>query len=182
MICLILCLNGCTSLPEVDITHPQFEPPCKVAIIPFGNQTKDPTISRILYRILLSQLVQTKTFQVIPEGEVRQFMLVNRIFPGQPLSPEKLRLLSQKSGADAVIGGEVLQVVNKRGDVQLAFNIWVRDAHTGKLLWWTHHRRTGKEYQKILHFGRIYTITGLANRMIVEVLKEWREKGLTGCG
>ncbi len=179
---LIICLVGCSSLPEVDITYPQLEPPCKVAIIPFGNQTKDPTISRILYRILLAQLVKSKIFEVIPEGEVRQFMLVNRVLPGQPLSPDKIKLLAQKSGADAIIEGEVLQVVNdKKGDVQLAFNLWVRDAHTGRLLWWTHHRRTGKEYQKILHFGRICTITGLANRMITEVLKEWRDKGLTGC-
>ncbi len=170
-----------SSLPRVDVVRSGLKHPCRVIILPFVNQTDNPSIGRFLYRILFSELIESNMFQVVPEGTVRRFMTMERCLIGQPLSPELTKLLAKRTGAEAIISGEVIQVVDRGEDIQLAFNIWVRDIQTGKLLWNTYHRRSGEDYRKALHFGRIYTLTGLAKRMVDEVIKSWQKRGLGGC-
>ncbi len=179
---VIFIIYGCSSsLPRVDVVHHGLKHPCRVIVLPFVNQTDSPSAGRFLYRILFSELVESKMFQLVPEGTVRRFMTMERCLIGQPLSPELTKLLAKRTGAEAIISGEVIQVVDQGEDIQLAFNIWVRDIQTGKLLWNTYHRRNGEDYRKALHFGRIYTLTGLAKRMVDEVIKAWQKRGLGGC-
>lgn len=179
---LILLVYSCSSsLPRVDVVEKNLKHPCRIIILPFMNQTDNPCVARLLYRILFSELVESKMFQVVPEGTVRRFMTMERWFIGQPFSPDMTKILAKKTGADAIISGEVIQVVDEGEKIQLAFNIWVKDIQNGKLLWNTYHRRSGEDYRKALHFGRIYTLTGLAKHMVDEVIKSWQKRGLGGC-
>ncbi len=179
---LLIGLWGCGSdLPRVDVTRGVSARPCRVAILPFINQTKHPTVARLVYRVLIAQMVETQSFDVVEEGAVRHFLVMERCPLGQEPPARVVRLLGEKTGAQAVISGEILKAKEEGNDVSLAFNIWVRDAKTGRLLWSTYHSREGEEYRKALHFGRIWTLTGLAQKMVSEIVDSWKKRGLGGC-
>ncbi len=180
---LILFLTyGCASsrLPRLDVA-PHYFRPCRIVLIPFKNETNDPAISRLLYRVFMNALIEDPSFQVIPEGQVRHFMIMERLLIGKNISPSLRKLLAQRMKAQALVSGRVLKLEKKNDNIKLAFIIEVRDIKTGKLLWSTYHARTAEEYRKILHFGRVYTVTGLVERMVQEVLDQWHAKHLGGC-
>ncbi|WP_456431522.1 hypothetical protein [Thermosulfuriphilus sp.] len=179
---LVIGLWGCgADLPRIDVVRGVSERPCRIAILPFINQTEHPTVARLVYRVLLAQLVGTRSFEVVEEGAVRHFLVIERAPVGQEPPARVVRLLGNKIGAQAVISGEILEAKEEGGNVSLAFNLWVRETKTGRLLWSTYHSRRGEDYRKALHFGRICTITGLAQKMISEIVAEWQKKGLGGC-
>ncbi len=180
----VICLSviaGCAGrLPKVETLHVPEVRLCKVALIPFKNETKNPVIARIFYRILMSKLVSEAKLDVVEEGAVRSFMMYEYILPGSSFNLEMLRLLKKRTGAQAVIGGRILEVKEK-GEVKLSFYLWVKDTESGEMLWSVYHSKTGREYQRILHFGRVSILSRLADRMLDEVIEKLREKGLKGC-
>ncbi len=148
----------------------------KVAILPFKNYTKNTTISRVIYRELLNKLVQSKYFTVIEEGEIRNFYIKNKIYPGEYPSYSAFVSLKRKTGVNVVVSGEVLKADSRRGSLNIALLLWVRDITTGKLLWTTYYNKSAEEYGKILGFGKIYSLAELAERMIDDILIVWEKK------
>ncbi len=173
---------GCASpLPRLDINKSQSFRPCKIVVFPFKNETKNPVVARLVYRLFVNEISNDSTFRVVPEGWVRHFMMMERCLVGEDITPSLMKLLAKRTNAQAIITGEILQFERKGDDIKLSFVINVRDINTGKLLWSTYHSRTAEEYRKILHYGRIYTVTGLAKNMIHEILEQWRNNKLGGC-
>jgi len=179
---LLFLLTNCgIHLPQTELSYKGKRHPCHVAILPFTNETKQVRLGRLVYRIFLSQLSMSKDFQVIEEGRVRNLLRLERCLVGHEPPPRVLRVLGQRLKVEAIITGTVLEAEEDPEHVSLAFIIWVRDSKTGDLLWSTYHARRGEEYQKVLHFGKVFTLTSLTERMVQEILNDWEKKGLGGC-
>ena len=137
---VLFLLWGCGGkhLPQVSLVGKSQHPPCRIAILPFKNQSKYPMAGLMLYRTLMAQMAQSKDFQVIEEGSIRRIFLRGKVYPGQSLSPEIRSMICKITRADALLSGEVLDAEEQSKRVQLAFNLRVRNAQTGHLLWTTY--------------------------------------------
>jgi len=180
---LIFWVAGCGArLPQTELSSfKEAKHPCRVAVLPFTNETKHYRLGRLVYRIFLTQLTNSKDFEVIEEGQIRSFLRLQRCLVGQEPPPRVLRMLGARLEVDAIIGGTVLAAGEGQEGVFLSFMVWAKDATSGKLLWNTYHSRTGEEYLKVFHFGRVTTFTRLAKMMVQEVVRDWEKRGLGGC-
>ena len=145
----------------------------KAVVLPLKNNTKNIRGGRIIYRELLATLINDKRFNPVEEGEIRNFMIRNRLFIGDIPNFNQLQQLKKLTKADIVISGNILTIDTHEGDIKISLILWARDINTGKLLWTTYYIKKGEEYRKIMHFGKISTIGGLASRMMDEIVKSW---------
>jgi len=158
---------------------------CRVAVLPFSNESKYPMGGLLLYRVFLAEVIASRRFVVVGEGDVRKVMAQQRLVPGETPGDEFYRALVEGLGVDVVVTGRVIQMeeVRKGREVEprVAFWIEVRDAKNGRVIWSTYNRKKGGDYRKLMHFGVISTVTALAKRMCDEVLRDWEKEGLGGC-
>ncbi len=149
----------------------------KVVLLPLKNNSKNIAAGRIIYRILLSDLIKSERFEPIEEGEVRNFMQKNMLYPGDIPNYNQLSILKSITKADILIGGDVLDAGNINGDVKITLILWARDINNGKLLWTTYYVKRGDDYRKIFHFGKVYSIGELSLKMIDDIVKSWEREG-----
>ncbi len=171
-------LQQLSPLPTKDI--------CRVAVLPFLNESNYTQADLIVYKIFMAEFNTSTTFQVSQEGDVRKAFRQLQIYPQQKPSFDQLRILADRLGAQLLITG----TVNEAGEVtaggmpnsHLVLTLQIIDAQSGRTLWNTYHKRDGQEYQKVMHFGLVATISGLARRMCREIIAAWLEGGLKACG
>ena len=183
----LLCLSACG--PKVPSLHKfasiSHEKACRVAVLPFVNETDYPLADLIFYRIFLSELVQTGLFDVAQEGDIREAINDLKIRPGQRSTVEQVNILGDRLGVGVVITGTVVEMSERRTarslDPIAAISLDILDAGSGRRLWTTYHRREGRRYRKVMHYGMLNTASSLAGRVSEEVLKLWVEQGFRGC-
>jgi TolB-like protein len=180
-------LSACRpSLPTLDKLAPlPGEKICRIAVIPFASETNFPQAESIFYRVFLSELVRSGQFDVVQEGDVREVLYDLRILPGQQPQREQMKILGDRLGISLAITGSIVEMaeVPKRQEINpiLAVTVRIVNAESGDTLWSTYHRREGEQYRKIMHFGMINNVTGLAHRISDEILARWLRGGLSGC-
>jgi len=185
---LIFALSGCSvqSGPQVRLaaTRAQ-EDLCKLAVLPFLNETGRDTAAMQAYRIFSSELIGSGNYHVEPEGEVFFFLNRNRLKLGDTLNSQLYATLAQQIEVDAVIRGRVLELDYVKGaggrTPRCALQVEIVSAEDGELLASTYHRRSGSDYQKVLHFGVIRTTSGLLAQVSREIIEAWEKKGLNHC-
>jgi len=159
---------------------------CRIALLPFSNETRFPVGGLLLYRVFQAELVTTRIYEVVSEGDVRKLLVQYRILPGDVPGKEFYEALVKSLGVDAVIEGRVIQMeeVHEQGEVEprLAFWVELRDAKTREVIMAAYNSGKGGDYRKVMHFGVVSSLTELARKMCHEVLEKWRKEGLRGCG
>lgn len=108
MLAGLLAASGCAALPEIS-REPQFHNPFpqlhRIAVLPFVNQSPDPTINGAevanLYR---SELQKIKGFEVLPVGVVEQYLKAREITFDQATDFQQL---AQALDVDAVVIGSI---------------------------------------------------------------------------
>jgi hypothetical protein len=182
---LVFLFVGCSK--QLPVVHKLSSLPgegiCRVAILPFINESDFPQGDTIFYRVFTSEMPRYEHFELIQEGDVREAFRKARVAPGlKELDLENLRIIGNYLNADVLIEGTIIELdeYNNRGSVVpfMSLNIQLIDAPTGRLLWSTYHRREGEEYRKIMHFGMVNTTTRLARRISEEIIKRWLTEGL----
>lgn len=183
----LLSLSACG--PKLPTLHkltplPQ-EKTCRIAVLPFLNQTGYPEANAIFYRIFLAELVQSGRFDIVQEGDVRDVFHHLRVWPGQDPQKEQMKILGDRLGVKIVIAGTVVEMAEvpeaKIINPTLAVSLKILDTESSQTIWCTFHRREGEQYRKMMHFGVVNTVTGLAHRVSQEVLELWFKEGLKGC-
>lgn len=158
---------------------------CRIAVLPFIDKGSYPRGAVILYKVFVSELVASGNFKVVLEGDIRELYKQLMIYPNAQPNQEQLEVIGGRLGAVLFIGGDILKMQQRKSrntmETDLTFILRIYDGISGRVLWETYHRRQGDYYQKVLHFGRINTITGLARQMSREVIDLWFEKGMTPC-
>jgi hypothetical protein len=157
---------------------------CRVAVLPFINETHFDDGVIIFHRLFNTELTELDNFQISQEGDIREAFRKERISPGiKRPTIDQLRILGNYLNVQLLIIGYVTEIVEAGGkkgvkDPQITVKLEVMDAFTGQTLWSTYHRRSGSEYTKIMHFGFVSTFTRLSSRMSQEILERWVSEGL----
>jgi hypothetical protein len=104
------CLPGCAAIP--DVTHkPRFHNPFpqlyRIAVLPFYNQSREPTIDGDSIAISYANELQAiPGFEVMPVGVVKQFQ---RALRPEPQTGSDYQKLARFMNVDAVIIGSVTE-------------------------------------------------------------------------
>jgi hypothetical protein len=110
LLVLPLLATGCAAIP--DIAHePQFHNPFpqlhRVAILPFFNQSADPTIDGdAIALVYYNELQKIPGFEVMPVGVASNLL---RQIEFEPQSGQDFQRLAQQMGVDAIIVGSVTE-------------------------------------------------------------------------
>jgi len=156
-----------------------------IAVLPFVNRSGYDQGEKIVYRLFLVELVQQCNWRVALEGDVYKIYRQMRLKPWDVPDIEQLRVIAVRLGVDTLIVGEVLEMDEKvtQSGVSPALSIQVRvyDGKSGLLQWSSLYRREGGDYQKMMHFGMVNTVSELGKKMVREMLEAWKEKGLLAC-
>ncbi len=100
--------SGCMAFPDFmhqPTYHNPFPQLHKVAVLPFYNQSSEPTVDgEKIANMYYQELQGIPGFEVMPVGVARQAMLAMNV---QPRSPQEFQKLAQVLNVDAVIVGSV---------------------------------------------------------------------------
>jgi polysaccharide biosynthesis protein PelC len=184
---LLSLLSGCSE--KLPLLQTFYELPedssCRIAVLPLSNQSLYPEGGKILYKILLSEIVATGLFSVVSEGDVLELYQQLRMYPGMKPTLEQRKIIGGRLNASIFIGGDILAMLEENDGAYLKTKMTLvlrlYDGQDGKMFWATYHRRQGEDYRQVLHFGRINTITTLARMMAGEIITLWKEKGMQPC-
>ncbi len=161
------------------------EASCKVAVLPFSNQSSYPDGEKVFYKIFYSELIASGFFTVIPEGDITKLYQQLQMYPNLKPTLEQRLIISGRLDTSIFIGGDILDMQENSDGLYLKTKLTVvlrlYDGGDGKMFWATYHKRQGQDYRQLLHFGRINTITTLARQMAREIINLWREKGMQPC-
>lgn len=194
LLLLLFCLGGCTGLLQRTDSlpmHRQMAPLpagtiCRVAVLPFLNDSDYPLAEVIFAKVLASQLIALGNYQFVPEGDVLKIYQQLRIMPNQVPTPEELEIIASRLEAQLLVTGKVIEMRENPGQQRsvnplLAVDVMLRDGKSSEPLWGGYHRRQGTDYRTAMHFGTIQTVTGLSRQAAEEIIHLWFKKGLTQC-
>jgi TolB-like protein len=173
----VVLISACLSSPnayvrsDYDASRVQ-----KVAVFSFHNNTKVPEAGNVVTGTFLAGLVEGGKFQVEFPGNIRSFLVSERIVVRTGLDLDTIKLMGQRLGVDAVVLGQVEEYVGaeeERSGVVPTVSISSRmvDAKTGEILWMAQYRRTGDDYIKILDFGKIRSVGALTKKVVGEMIE-----------
>lgn len=184
-LCILFAGCGMAKPRLIKLSSPLEGGNCRVALLPFINESKYPRGDTILYRLFVSELVRSGKFQVAAEGETRKILRQMKVYPNRVLDIEQTLIVADRLNAELVISGTIHEMDeefrNKTLMPSLVFSVNIYDATTGRILWTTYHKGRGDQYRWIMHFGMINTISALARQMSEEVVNLWTKEGLGNC-
>jgi hypothetical protein len=161
-------------------------PVCRIAVLPFLNDSGFPQADAIVKKILMAQLQEAGDFQVLQDGDILKVYQQMNIYPGTAPVLEQMQLVADRINAQLLISGIVMVMREDPGEYatvnpKIIMALDIRDGHSGEILWTSYHNRKGSDYKKTMHFGTIYSIAGLSRQMVSEIINLWFEKGLPQC-
>lgn len=184
---VVLLVAGCAGRQPYLQTYVQERPvqACRIGVLPLINQSSYKQGETLMYRLLLSGLINERTWSLALEGDVRKIYRDMHLRPWRQQTPDQLRVLASRLEVDLLIGGRIIEMKEeiKGGgiDPRLKVEVQVYNGRDGTLLWSTYHGRKGADYRKLMHFGLRNTVSELGQKMIEEILRLWEEEGLLAC-
>ena len=147
----------------------------KVAVFPFYNNTKVAEASKIVTGAFIAGLVDTRRFQVEFPGNIKSFLVTERIIVRTGVDLDTIKLMGKRLGVDGVVLGQVDEYIGaeegRRAVVPLVcISSRLVDTRTGKILFMAQHRRTGDDYIKVLDFGKIRSAGALTRKVVGEMI------------
>lgn len=136
---LLFCVGGCAGSVRYRDPNMDFGSIQKVAVLPFGNLTKEERAAERVRDVFMNMLLATGGVYLIPPGEVARGIsraqLVERTAP----SEEEVKKLGAILGVDSVITG----VVKEYGEVRsgtassnlVSMSLQMFEVKTGKVVW-----------------------------------------------
>ena len=108
---LLLPALGCSFVPDKlqrDRLHNPFPQLKKVAIVPFFNQSSEPTLDTdLVTQQYYAALQAIPGFEVMPVGVSRMHYLQYSLQNGEPMSGAEFQKFAREIGAEAVVVGSV---------------------------------------------------------------------------
>lgn len=169
------CSSAATPYTFVRKNHDQPEVK-KVAIFSFHNNTMIIEANKIVIGAFVASLVKMKKFKVEFPGNIKNFLVSERIIVRTGVDLNTIKLMGKRLGVDAVIMGRIEEFVGmeekKRGVIPVvSISSRMVDVRTGKILWMAQHRKTGDDYIKVLDFGKVRSVGKLTQKVVLEMIK-----------
>lgn len=148
----------------------------KVAVFSFHNNTKVTEASSIVTKAFIAELFERKKFKIEFPGNVRNFLVNERIIIRTGIGLQTIKLMAKRLGVDAVILGEVDKYIGvddrKRAVIPIvSIRCRMIGARSGKVLWMAQHDRTGNDYISILDFGKVRSVAALTRKVVGEMVE-----------
>lgn len=141
----------------------------RIGILPLEIETGNMKAGRILMELLARRLRRTGRFTVIEPEEIRDARVKEEVFSLiQPNLPQ-LRKIGARLNARYLLRGSVYGYKEGITAPELELFLSMVDVETGKVVWTSHLRRNGEDYQTLLQFGLINNIISLADQMLREM-------------
>lgn len=176
--CASVWVLSCSSGPDVyirkDFRRAKIK---KVAVFPFYNSTNAAEASEIVTAAFIAGLVESGRFQVEFPGNIRSFLVTERIVVRTGIDLDTIKLMGERLGVDAVVLGRVDEYVGT-GEatrtvvpvVSLAARLI--DTRTGKIVFMARYRKTGDDYVTVLDFGKVRSVGELTKKVVREIVAE----------
>nr|MBF0220888.1 hypothetical protein [Desulfobulbaceae bacterium] len=133
----------------------------------------------------MAELNKGQEYLIVQEGDVRKIFRQMRISPKSNPNLEQLQILADRLSVDALVVGKIISMDELQGPLltepELAVDIQLVDASSGKIILTTYHARKGEDFRKVMHFGLVNTLTELSGNVAHEIIEIWKEKGLAKC-
>jgi TolB-like protein len=119
----------------------------RVAVLPFESFAQDPHAAEKVRQILSIELLRARAFEVVEPGEIGPALAASRVDAVAGMTPEQVRLVGEKLGAQALLFGTVQEMTVDRTTgaaapvVILQFRLV--DAASGQTIWSTVVSREG---------------------------------------
>ncbi len=108
---LVLLISGCSLIPETrhrDVLHNPFPQLKRVAVLPFFNQSSEPTVnSDQVAESYYAALQAIPGFEVLPVGVAKAQWLQYALIHGEPRTGKEFQQLAQQMGVEALVVGSV---------------------------------------------------------------------------
>lgn len=158
---------------------------CRIAVLPFLNESHYKQGDIILQKVFTAELIKAGDYSIAQEGDILKLYQQIKIYSGHSPDYEQLRIIADRLNVQLLITGRIIEMnenlVNLSVNPELALSVQIFDAKTGTILWTTYHRKNGEQYRTLLHFGKINSITTLAQIMTQEVIEKWISEGFKKC-
>jgi len=155
-----------------DVTISQIK---SIAVIPFDNISGHPDAGKKVNNLLLTELVRTELFRIADIGEVESSLRRLRIRTAAEIDLLKLRTLGEQLQVQTIIVGSIDEYElrqERRGTVPVvAINARMLEVQTGDILWAVSHMHDGDDREKIFGFGRVISLSQLAQIVVLEVVE-----------
>lgn len=185
---IVFFLSCCTSLndPILNQMAPMLsEDYCRIAVLPFLNESQYKQGDTILQKVFIAELIKAGDYSIAQEGDVLKLYQQIKIFSGHSPDYEQFRIISDRLNVQLLITGRIIEMnenlINLNVNPEIALTVQIFDAKTGTILWTTYHRKNGEQYRTLLHFGKINSITTLAQVMTQEMIEKWISEGFRKC-
>ena len=148
----------------------------KVAVCSFHNNTQVAEASSVVTKAFIAGLFESKRFKIEFPGNVRSFLVGERIIVRTGLDLQTIEFMAKRLGVDAVILGEVDEYIGVKDEKKavipmVSIRSRMVDGRSGKILWMAHHRRTGNDYIKVLDFGKVRSVAALTRKVVSEMIE-----------
>jgi hypothetical protein len=184
-IVMSICTTGCarksmTGYLRPDVTISRVK---SIAVIPFDNISEHPDAGKKVVNLLLTELVGTEMFRLADMGEVENSLRRLRIRTTAEIDLSKLQNLGEKLSVQAVIVGSVDEYElrqDRSGTVPVvAVSARMLDVQTGDILWTISHTHDGNDWETIFGFGRVISLSRLAQITVSEIVEYLTQELLT---
>ena len=108
-----------------------------------------------------------------------------QVAPGEYPGISELKVIGSRLKVQTLLAGKVQQMAEEKrgGEMNPVIELYLQlfNADNGEVLWSTFHRREGRDYRKMMHFGVVDTVSELAKVMTDEIYREWHKQGFARC-
>ena len=162
--------------PPISYRSPEFDRKrqYRIALLPFDNLTRSPSASPLVTDHLEARMLTIHRVDLVDPGELRRVLVEQDIQPYYGLGADRLRLLADELGVDAVLEGSVLEFDNGNAPVpRIDLYARLRDTRTGEILWMATTRREGHETRSVYDLGVVRGIDRLTDQAVSDLLSTW---------
>jgi len=147
----------------------------RVAVLPFYNTSQVTGASKIVTSVFIAGLVKSGKYEVEFPGNVKDFLVKERVIARSGVDLETIRLMGKRLNVDAVFLGQVEEYVGSREGQEgvvpvISINARLVDATSGKILFMSHHEKTGNDTITVLDFGKVRSIGELVKKVTEEMV------------
>jgi len=142
----------------------------KIAVLPFYNISGHKDAGRVVSEAYMTEIFKSGKYDVEEPGNVRHFMVQERVGVVGELEIEKIQILGKRLKVDAVLVGTVEEYEDRSKESVVAISSRLVATETGEVVWMNYRRKKGSDYTKVFDFGAVFSVALLANKVVEEMV------------